>query len=251
MAQGSMSDSLAAEVDWDQWQPGPGEGPGEEEEEEPGEGEPHCEEAGFNVSAHTCAPTLPSVPHTLPLTSQLSHSHPYSSHSLTSYNHTLTPHLSLPHTLPPHVSHPHSLTPSHSPSYLTPPLSHSLTPSPLTSHTPTLSFPHTLPPHVSHSLTPSPSRLTPPLSHSSLGLCTRCSGFYLLCYALILSKCSYYAQSLHPICSLYAHYAASCLSDCMCFQFQAAETAPRDKHCKKAVRSRLAESASPGSSFKR
>ena len=60
------------------------------------------------------------------------------------------------------------------------------------------------------------------VDYSTVGLCTRCSGFYLLCYALILSKCPYYAQSLHPLCSLYAHYAASCLSDCMCFQFQAA-----------------------------
>ena len=55
-----------------------------------------------------------------------------------------------------------------------------------------------------------------------LGLCTRCSGFYLLCYALILSKCPYYAQPLHPLCSLYAHYAASCLH----------------VSCKKAARSR-------------
>ena len=36
---------------------------------------------------------------------------------------------------------------------------------------------------------------------TTTGLCTGFSGFYLLCYALILSKCPYYAQSLHPLCS--------------------------------------------------
>ena len=85
-----------------------------------------------------------------------------------------------------------------------------------------------------------------------LGLCTRCSGFYLLCYALILSKCPYYAQSLHPLCSLYTHYAASCLSDYMCFfKLLDLRDSSSRQALQKAVRSRLAESASPGSSFKR
>ena len=81
-----------------------------------------------------------------------------------------------------------------------------------------------------------------------VGLCTRCSGFYLLCYALILSKYPYYAQPLHPLCSLYAHYAASCLH----VLFKLLDL--RDSSSRQALQKSRpfeTESASPGSSFKR